>query len=103
MLIEKKIDDLIKAGWDVLESDFDTAAFRTWKKQVRNCLAALGGPDHTYTRYFEDYVKQAEEMNVLAGAGILAAAKEQIVKNCFEAGDTARQEKQRKKEEVKHV
>jgi|SRR5271157_3445830 len=103
MLINNKIDELIKAGWDVIESDFDTAAFLNWKKQARDCIAALVGPDHTYMRKFEDYVKGAEATSVLAGGGILIAAKEQMAKDCYEAGDAARQEKHRRKEEVKHV
>lgn len=78
MLIDNKIDELIKAGWNVIESDFDAVAFQNWENQVRHCLGALVGPDHTYTRQFEDYVKGTEATNVLAGCGILIAAKEQM-------------------------
>jgi|WetSurMetagenome_2_1015567.scaffolds.fasta_scaffold656214_1 hypothetical protein len=78
MLTDNKIDELIKAGWNVIESDSDTVAFQNWENQVRDCLCALVGPDHTYTRQFEDYVNGAEATNVLAGCGILIAAKEQM-------------------------
>jgi hypothetical protein len=36
------------------------------------------GPDHTYTQYFGDYVREAERTNLLAGRGILTAVKEQM-------------------------
>ncbi|MGO9122506.1 MAG: hypothetical protein ACLQPD_33435 [Desulfomonilaceae bacterium] len=49
--------------------------FKTGKKQASSCLAALVGPDHASENFFEDYDKQAEAMDVLAGGGILAAAK----------------------------
>lgn len=78
MHVEKRIDDLIEAGWHVLESDFDNTAFQNWKRQAFNCLVALLGPNHKYTQSFKDYVKEAAEKNVLAGGGILTAVKEQI-------------------------
>ena len=75
MFVDKKIDDLIRAGWDAFENDFDAVALQNWKKQASSCLAALVGPDHASEKLFEDYDKQAEAMDVLAGGGILAAAK----------------------------
>lgn len=77
-MLEKPIDDLIEAGWHVLESDFDDAAFHHWKIQAFNCITALLGPDHTYAQHFEDYVKEAEKTRLLAGRGILAAVREQM-------------------------
>ncbi len=47
--VERKIDELIDAGWDVLYSDFDVRAFDQWKKSAFSCLSALLGPDHKYT------------------------------------------------------
>jgi len=76
MLFDNKIDELIKTGWDAFESDFDTVAFLNWKKQSRNWIAVLVGPEHAYTSYFEDYIKKVELMNGFAGGGILTAAKE---------------------------
>jgi hypothetical protein len=78
MLIDNKIDGLIKAGWSMIESDFDAVVFQNWENQARDCLGALVGQDHTYTRQFEDYIKGTEATNVLAGCGILIAAKEQM-------------------------
>lgn len=82
MFVEKRIDDLIEAGWHVLDSDFDTMAFQHWRKQAFKCLTALLGPDHTYTRSFRNYVHSMEEKkNVLVGGGILTAAREELAKN----------------------
>ncbi|MBI5250303.1 MAG: hypothetical protein HY912_12480 [Desulfomonile tiedjei] len=77
-VIEKRIDELIEAGWDVLYSDFDVRAFDQWKKRAFSCLTVLLGPDHTYTKSFGNYVDAAEEISLLVGGGILTAAKEQM-------------------------
>lgn len=71
-----QIDSLIEAGWYVLESGFDPAAFMAWRQRAFHCLMALLGPDHPYTEYFKDFVIEAEKRHLLTGTGILAAAKE---------------------------
>ncbi len=58
MKIENRIDELIKAGWKVLESDFDTAAFQQWRLKAFECVDAMFGSDHDYTKYFRDCVHQ---------------------------------------------
>jgi hypothetical protein len=78
MQIERQIDELIKAGWDVLDSDFDPIAFQHWRLKAYECLRSMCGPDHVYTKYFEQFVQQSEKTNVLAAGGVLVAAKEQI-------------------------
>jgi hypothetical protein len=78
MQIERKIDELIKAGWDVLDSDFDPIAFQHWRVKAYECLSAMCGPDHVYTKYFEQFVQQSEKTDTLAAGGVLVAAKEQI-------------------------
>ncbi len=80
-VVERKIDELIDAGWDVLYSDFDVRAFDHWKKSAFSCLSALLGPDHTYTQSFRDYVATEEEMSLLVGGGILTAAKEEMARS----------------------
>jgi hypothetical protein len=84
MTVEERIDNLIEAGWYVLDSDFDRTAFADWRKQALNCVTALLGPSHTYTCYFRDFVDEAETKSLLTGEGILVAAKEQIVTTGFE-------------------
>ncbi len=58
MLVDNMIDDLIEAGWYVLESDFDLKALSNWRKEAFECVTALMGPDHTYTQYFKDFVRE---------------------------------------------
>ncbi|MGD9818557.1 MAG: hypothetical protein AB7V04_07630 [Desulfomonilaceae bacterium] len=52
MSVEERIDDLIKAGWYVLDSDFDTAALQHWRLKAFHCCDALLGSDHVTTQYF---------------------------------------------------
>jgi hypothetical protein len=73
---EEQIDGLIEAGWYVLESDFDQAAFINWRQRAFHCLMTLLGPDHPYTEYFRAFVVKAEKYQLLTGTGILAAARE---------------------------
>ena len=83
MSIEHRIDELIKAGWGVVGSDFDPVAFQHWRRKAFECLTAMFGPDHIYTKYFEHFVQQGDRANVLAAGGVLVAAKQQIVTNEF--------------------
>jgi hypothetical protein len=76
--MEKRIDELIKAGWEVIDSDFDPHAFQHWRLKAFECLAAMFGPDHIYTKYFEQFVEQGDRANVLAAGGVLVAAKQQL-------------------------
>jgi len=41
-------------------------------------LTLLVGPDHAYTQYFKGFVQEPDKHTVLAGAGLLAAAKEEL-------------------------
>jgi len=76
MIHERQFDDLIRAAWEVIESDFDEAAFLKWRKKALSCFTDILGPDHPYTLSFQDYVQQAEVLSVLAGKGLLVAARE---------------------------
>jgi hypothetical protein len=76
MKIEDRIDELIKAGWGVVESDFDPVAFRHWRLKAFECLNAMFGSDHVYTKYFQRFVKQDRRAHALAAEGVLAAAKQ---------------------------
>lgn len=77
MIYQGQFDDLMQAAWEVIESDFDEAAFMTWRKQALLFLSDLVGADHPYTLSFQDYVQHAEALSVLAGKGLLVAAREQ--------------------------
>ncbi len=80
MSTERIIDDLIEAGWHVLDTDFDAAAFQHWRLRACNCLEALLGPNHQYTQSFRSFVREAEAKSLLAGGGILAATKEELAR-----------------------
>ena len=81
MSLEQLVDNLIEAGWHVIDSDFDMMAFSHWRKQALDCIGALMGPAHAYTQYFRDFVEQAEKVSLFTGAGILVATKEQMAKD----------------------
>ena len=75
---EKRIDDLIRAGWHVLDSDFDEAAFQNWRREALKCLTVMLGSEHAYTQYFKGYVHHPQRAELLTGEGILSAAKEEM-------------------------
>ncbi len=56
MSIERRIANLIAAGWYVLDSDFDPAALQHWRVQAFHCIHAVLGPDHVTTKDFENLV-----------------------------------------------
>lgn len=78
MSLMVRIDDLIEMGMSVLRASFDESAFNMWRDRAFTCLTALFGSDHAYTRYFDQYVRDAREMDLLTGGGILAAAREAL-------------------------
>ena len=74
MPMNRQIDALIEAGWQVLESNFSEAAFRKWRKEALKEVALLCGAGHVYTDYFQTRVEKSETGNVLADIGVLTAA-----------------------------
>ncbi len=89
MKIERKIDELIEAGWGVLKSDFDPAKFQHWRLKAFECLTEMLGPEHVYTKYFEKFVRKGDSKNVLAGGGVLVAAKEEIQRGPYNTKEAA--------------
>ena len=69
MSVEQRIDHLIEAGWGVLDSDFDLIAFHHWRRSAFDCLTALFGPDHVYTRHFAKLVRQGGKTDLLIALG----------------------------------
>jgi hypothetical protein len=67
------LDDLIEAGWHVLDSDFDPAAFHHWREQASICLEALLGRNHPYTQSLKSF--EAEAKTLLASGSILTPTK----------------------------
>jgi hypothetical protein len=79
MLAHKSINDLIEKGRGIAGKEFDGTGFLSWKSHALGYLASHFGPHHAYLQYFESFVRTPERMNILAGAGILEAAKEQML------------------------
>ncbi|MEJ2718397.1 MAG: hypothetical protein P8182_14890 [Deltaproteobacteria bacterium] len=62
MSLDKRIDSLIEAGWNILHTDFDKTAYRMWKQRAHDCFTALLGPDHPYTSRFRAVENRQENM-----------------------------------------
>jgi hypothetical protein len=73
---DRRIDELIEAGWNVLNTDFNLSALQDWREKAFHFLLAELGTDHPYTRKFSDYVRPEGKECLLAGQGVLIAAKE---------------------------
>lgn len=57
MFGEEHLDDLIEAGWKVLESGFDIAAFQEWRQLASACVRDLSGPDDPCAEYLRNRVE----------------------------------------------
>jgi len=74
----RRLDDLIRTAWDVIDSDFDQRAIYLWRKQALKFLDDHLGPDHYYTQCFRQNVEETEQKNLLTASGILHAVKEEM-------------------------
>ena len=83
---KKLIDDLIEAGWRVPDTNFSEAAFQNWRERALICLTDLLGPEHVYVQQFNDCLRESEKLNLMAGAGVLVAAKEMARKTRPDGG-----------------
>jgi hypothetical protein len=70
----KRLDDLIEAGWHVVDTEFDAEALYYWKKKALDFLTDFVGPDHTCTQSFRDCIQQTEQFEPLDISDILAVA-----------------------------
>ena len=75
MSYEERLERLIRAGWNVIERDFDESAYLKWREEAARCLRAMLGPENYYYRQFENRIKAPTSHDVLAGGGILEAAR----------------------------
>jgi hypothetical protein len=75
MELERQFDELIRAGWQLMDGGYSERSFQSWRKSAFECLLSLLGPDHSYTNYFEWRLRKAEAADVLTGVGVLTAAK----------------------------
>lgn len=66
--LDQQLTKLVEAGWHVIESDFDTAAFLTWREAAVKCLNELMGPEFERSRNSRELSDQAESRRgVVAG------------------------------------
>jgi hypothetical protein len=63
----KRLDDLIEAGWHVVDSEYDAEAIHYWKKKALDFLDDFVGPDHECTQSFKHCVQQTELFDQLDG------------------------------------
>jgi len=76
----ESLNDLINLAQTILASGFDSQAFLSWQVLAFTALAAVLGPTHYYTLNFKRLTSAKNALGLLAGEGILVAAKEQIRK-----------------------
>ena len=77
----ESLNELIGLAQVILDSGFDLQAFLTWRELSFLCLLGLVGPLHYYTKSFGRFTGQADERSLLAGEGLLVAAREEITKD----------------------
>lgn len=70
--------DLIMMAQRMLDGEFDVDGFLAWKTLAFLCLLGLLGPLHYYTRNFGKVTQETTPESLLAGEGILEAAKANI-------------------------
>jgi hypothetical protein len=61
MPIERRLDDLIAAGWRALRPDSGPVAVQHWRRRAFDYMTTVYGPDHVYTRHFENCVRHGEK------------------------------------------
>jgi hypothetical protein len=76
------LNHLISAAQSILDNGFDAQAFTGWKELAFPGLLGLLGPLHHYTQMFKRVTAEQGSLSLLAGTGILIAAKEEMLKNC---------------------
>jgi hypothetical protein len=75
------LNDLIAAAQVILDSGFDPQAFLGWKELALLALLGILGPVHYYTRTFRQATSDQDSLSLLAGTGVLMAAKEEMLKS----------------------
>ena len=78
---EHVIDDLIRAGWIIIDASKDEEAAARWKTRALECLTGLLGGDHVYVANLKNFLRRPGRGSLLAGTGILTAAKEELARD----------------------
>ncbi len=72
---DKRLEALINAGWNALESQFEREDMARWREQAYHCVGMLVGEDHPYTEHFKNGMQREESASLLTDVGVLTAAK----------------------------
>ena len=80
MSFEKQFEDLIEAGKNVIDTDFDPISFQQWRTHAVTCLSAPMGYNHAYAKCFVSHHKDPKQNNLVVGGGILAEANHGLLK-----------------------
>ncbi|MDD3471146.1 MAG: hypothetical protein PHS86_00035 [Syntrophaceae bacterium] len=49
---DKRLENLVEAGWHVIDSEFDRKAIMFWRRSAFEFLEELLGPEHVATQSF---------------------------------------------------
>ena len=74
------LNELITLAQTLLDRGFDVQAFLSWETAAFLALVSLLGPFHYYTLNFKQLTKENNPLGLLAGEGILIAAREELLK-----------------------
>jgi hypothetical protein len=74
-VVERRLDALIYAGWNALQSDSEPEDLDRWREQAYQCLTTSVGEDHPYAAHFKCGTHRGESSNLLIDVGVLTAAK----------------------------
>ena len=77
----ESLNELINAAQALLDSGFDVQAFLDWQTLAFLTLVGLLGPFHYYTQNFKRICSENTPRGLLAGEGVLVAAREQCLKS----------------------
>lgn len=72
------LTSLINAARVILDNRFDAQVFLSWQALAFLTLTKLLGPLNYYTQNFKLFTSERNERSVLAGKGILIAAREMM-------------------------
>lgn len=76
----ESLNELIMAAQVLLDGSFDVQAFLGWQTLAFLTLLSLLGPFHYYTQNFKKITSEKTPRGLLAGEGVLVAAREQFLK-----------------------
>jgi len=77
----ENLNELIAAAQAILDNGFDLQAFMSWELLAFLTLVALVGPLHYYTQNFRRLTSDKTLQSLLAGRGLLEAAKSALLKD----------------------